>query len=125
MFAFIAVLLLAPLAWLSAEEPKAFPYMLLDRKPDMPLSAAMERLYEDYLAPTPEANELYSTFKFTPLEGLDYHNDDGTISRRDPSKVIRVGGKYYVWYTHRQTPTPPRGAAFGTDTIPSSVLVLA
>ena len=63
----------------------------------------MERLYNDYLAPTPEANELYSTFKFTPLEGLDYHNGDGTISRRDPSKVIRVNGKYYVWYTHRQT----------------------
>jgi len=100
--------------------PSAFPYNLPDKKPDLPLSVAMERLYEDYLAPTPEANELYSTFKFTPLEGFDYHNGDGTISRRDPSKVIRVKGKYYVWYTHRQTATPPRGAALGTDTVPST-----
>jgi hypothetical protein len=82
----------------------------------------MERLYSDYLASTPEGNELYSTFKFTPLEGFDfdYRNGDGTISRRDPSKVIRVNGKYYVWYTHRRTPAPPRGAALGTDTIPST-----
>ena len=27
-------------------------------------------------------------------------------------------GKYYVWYTHRQTPTPPRGAA--TSSRPST-----
>ena len=56
----------------------------------------MERLYDDYLAPTPEANELYSTFKFTALEGFDYHHSDGTTSRRDPSKAIRANGKYYV-----------------------------
>ena len=101
-------------------QPPGFPYLLPDTRPDRPLSVAMQRLYDDYLAPTPEANELYSTFKFTPLKGLDYHNGDGTITRRDPSKVIRAGGKYYVWYTHRQTPTPPRGAALGTDTIPST-----
>lgn len=67
--------------------------MLPDKKPDRPLSAAMGRLYSDYLAPTPESNELYSTFKFTRLQGFDYRNGDGTISRRDPSKVIRVNGK--------------------------------
>jgi len=101
-------------------EPRGFPYNLPDRKPDRPLSTAMKRLYSNYLAPTPEANELYSTFKFTPLEGFDYHGGDGTVSRRDPSKIIRVDGKYYVWYTHRGTSTPPRGAAFGTDTVPSA-----
>jgi len=104
----------------TAGEPSGFPYKLPESKPNRPLSVAMERLYDAYLAPTPEANELYSTFKFTPLEGFDYHNGDGTISRRDPSKVIRVNGKYYVWYTHRQTRTPPRGPALGNDTIPSS-----
>jgi hypothetical protein len=97
-----------------------FPYLLPEREPDRPLSVAMQRLYRDYLAPTPEANELYSTFKFTPLTGFDYHDGDGTISRRDPSKVIRANGKYYVWYTHRATPTPPRGAALGSDVIPST-----
>jgi len=101
-------------------EPAGFPYRLPDQRPDRPLSAAMERLYDEYLAPTPEANELYSTFKFTPLNGFDYRNGDGTVTRRDPSKVIRVGGKYYVWYTYRQTETPPRGAAQGTETVPST-----
>ena len=109
------------LVWLvRAAEPAGFPYRLPDKKPSRPLSVAMERLYSDYLGPTPETNELYSTFKFTPLEGFDYHNGDGTISRRDPSKVIRANGKYYVWYTHRQTATPPRGAALGGDTVPST-----
>ena len=103
-----------------AVETPAFPYGLPDIKPDRPLSAAMERLYTEYPAVTPEKNELFSNFKYTQLEGFDYHNHDGTVSRRDPTKIIRVGGKYYVWYTHRQTPTPPKGAALGTDTVPSS-----
>jgi len=116
-FAFASTGLLSQAA---AAEPAAFPYNLPEKEPNRPLSVAMERLYDQYSAPTPEANELYSAFKFTPLAGFDYHNGDGTISRRDPSKVIRVNGKYYVWYTHRQTPTSPQGAARATDTIPSA-----
>jgi hypothetical protein len=104
----------------AAAEPGAFPYVFPATKPDRPLSAAMERLYDAYFAPTPEANELYSTFKFTPVEGFDYHRADGTISRRDPSKIIRVNGRYYVWYTRRETRVPPRGATGATDTVPSS-----
>jgi len=42
------------------------------------------------------------------------------VSRRDPSKVVRVGDTYYVWYTKRRTATPPRGAALGTDRVPST-----
>jgi hypothetical protein len=80
----------------------------------------MERNYAAYPAPRPEENELYSQFRYTKLEGFDYNNDDGTISRRDPSKVIFANGKYYVWYTHRDTPTPPQGADASNDTIPSS-----
>jgi hypothetical protein len=112
--------LLLGLALPAAAQTGAFPYKLPETKPNRPLSVAMERLYNDYSAPTPEANELYSEFKFTRLEGFDYHNGDGTISRRDPSKIIRVNGKYYVWYTRRHTPAPPRGAAQATDTIPSA-----
>lgn len=96
-----------------------FPFMLPKEKPNRPLSEAMERLYDNYPAPRPEDNELYSQFKFTKLKGFDYHNGDGTISRRDPSKVIFANGKYYVWYTHRETPTPPMGADLCNDTIPS------
>ncbi len=101
-------------------EPKAFPFMLPEEKPDRPLSAAMERLYDNYPAERPEKNELYSQFKFTELKGFDYNGHDGTISRRDPSKVIFANGKYYVWYTHRETPTKPMGADKSTDVIPSS-----
>jgi hypothetical protein len=39
-----------------AAAPSAgFPYLLPDEKPDRPLSVAMQRLYAEYLAPTPEA----------------------------------------------------------------------
>jgi hypothetical protein len=99
----------------------AFPYGELPaEKPAFPLSAAMARLYDDHGARSPEANELFSNFKYTPLAGLDYHGDDGTVSRRDPSKVIRVNGRYHVWYTLRRTATPPRGAAGASETSPSS-----
>ena len=80
----------------------------------------MERNYTSYAAPRPEDNELYSQFKYTELAGFDYHNGNGTISRRDPSKVIFANGKYYVWYTYRATPTPPQGADKSNDTIPST-----
>ena len=71
-------------------------------KPDFPLSAAMERMF-DYPAPRVQDNELYTTFKYTALEGFDYNGGDGTITRRDPSRPILVGGKYYMWYTKRDT----------------------
>ncbi|WP_197231305.1 glycoside hydrolase family 117 protein [Novipirellula artificiosorum] len=97
-----------------------FPYKFPDEKPDRPLSAALERNYTVYPAARPENNELYTQFKYTRLEGFDYNGGDGTISRRDPSKVIFADGKYYVWYTKRHTPTPPQGAQNSTDTIPSA-----
>ena len=99
------------------EKPiKVFPQKLPMEKPDMQLSAALNRLYDAYPAPKPQENELFSQFKYTELKGFDYNDHDGTISRRDPSKVIFENGKYYVWYT----PTPPRGAKECTDVIPSS-----
>ncbi|SFC03371.1 Glycosyl hydrolases family 43 [Algibacter lectus] len=99
---------------------QSFPFKLPKEKPNQPLSRAMERNYENYMAPRPEDNELYTQFKYTEIKGLDYSNHDGTISRRDPSKVIFENGKYYVWYTHRQTETPPKGAKLSTETIPSA-----
>ncbi len=98
----------------------SFPFELPARKPDQPLSAAMERLYANYPAPTYYTNELFTQFRYTELKGLDYHGHDGTISRRDPSKIIKANGRYYIWYTKRHTATPPQGADRATDTIPSS-----
>ncbi|MDO6761264.1 family 43 glycosylhydrolase [Tamlana sp. 2_MG-2023] len=101
-------------------EYKPFPFKLPKEKPAQPLSRAMERNYDTYKASRPEDNELYTQFKYTELKGFDYNNHDGTISRRDPSKVIFENGKYYVYYTYRETETSPKGAKASTETIPSA-----
>lgn len=98
----------------------SFPYGLPQERPDIPLSRAMERLFSHYPAPSYWQNPLYTQFRYTPLEGFDYNGNDGTLTRRDPSKIVKANGKYYVWYTRRNTDTPPRGAEGGSDTIPST-----
>lgn len=94
--------------------------MLPNEKPKLELSEALERNYDNYLAPRPEDNELFTQFKYSKLKGFEYNNHNGTISRRDPSKVIFSEGKYYVWYTYRNTITSPKGASRSTETIPST-----
>ena len=32
-----------------------------------------------------------------------------SVSRRDPSKVLKIGDTYYVWYTRRRTKYMPVG----------------
>lgn len=54
-------------------------------------SAAMKRHVVD-----DSENELYTRFRYEPVNGLGY--EEG-VSRRDPSSIIQVDGKYYVWYT--------------------------
>ena len=98
---------------------KPFPYVMPNEKPTFKMSCAMNRVYDNYGAATPQLNELYTNFKYSPLTGFDYHNDDGTVTRRDPSRIIRVNGKYYMWYTKRCTPTTFVGAKLANDTIPS------
>ncbi len=102
------------------ENPGGFPFHLPQEKPNRKMSAAVERIYTDYSAPRPDDNELFSQFKYTELAGFNYNNHDGTITRRDPSKILLHEGKYYVWYTYRHTPSPPQGAARSNDSIPSS-----
>lgn len=105
---------------LAARNENSFPYGGVPKeRPDLELSPAMERIYSDYPAVQPEHNELFTNFKFTPITGLDYSNGDGTVSRRDPSKVVRANGKYYVWYTCRRTESAPRGPQGGNDRYPS------
>ena len=102
---------------------KGFPWDIPQTIPDRPLSKAMKRLYTNYLTPRVEDNELFSQFKYTRLKGFDYSNGDGTVSRRDPSKIIKENGKYYVWYTKRHSKFPPVGysnAHLSTDVIPSA-----
>nr|WP_206036272.1 glycoside hydrolase [Crateriforma spongiae] len=103
-------------------QSQAFPHKMPSTKPDIPLSTASQRLFE-YPAPLLQDNPLYTQFKYTPLQGLDYHDGDGTVTRRDPSRPILADGKYHIWYTKRDTVVPPIGAANAeqaTDEIPST-----
>ena len=100
----------------SADE--SFPAELPNEKPtDRPLSAAMERLYDEWNPLGDRGNELFSNFKYSRLEGFSSENN---VSRRDPSKVLKIDGTYYVWFTRRQTIAPPSGAKNATDEIPST-----
>ncbi|WP_017446952.1 glycoside hydrolase family 117 protein [Gayadomonas joobiniege] len=106
----------------AAPERSVFPHKVPTEKPDIPLSAAMERMFE-YDAPRPQDSEFYTQFKYSRLQGFDYNGGDGTITRRDPSRPILVDGKYYIYYTKRHTKVPPVGAANAaqaTDEIPST-----
>ena len=101
---------------------QVFPHAMPASKPDIPLSAAMERIF-DYPSARPATNELYTLFKHSMLDGFDYSNGDGTVSRRDPSRAILVDGTYYVWYTKRHTKVPPVGftdMSKVTETAPST-----
>ena len=96
------------------------PFHIPAEKPDYQLSAAMNRYYDQFDGKQPHHNELFSQFRYTELEGFDYSNYDGTITRRDPSRILLHDGKYYMWYTYRNTSTPPRGAKGCSETIPSA-----
>lgn len=104
----------------TSQHSDTFAYTVTDTTRNRKLSAAMQRSFNNYSTPRPQDNELYSQFKYTRLKGFDYHDGDGTISRRDPTKVIFENGKYYVWYTYRNTPSVPKGPTGFTDTIPST-----
>ena len=101
----------------ASAQDQAFPALIpLERPADRPLSAAMQRLYDEWNPHEDRGNELYSNFKYSRLEGLSY---EGNTSRRDPSKVLRSNGTYYVWYTRRKTLAPPSGPKKATETVPS------
>ena len=105
---------------MQAQTVKAFPFVQPSPKPVGKLSLAIERYYDMFGGKQPKDNELFSQFKYTDLKGFDYNNFDGTITRRDPSRIIFHKGKYYMWYTYRNTKTPPRGAKECSETIPSA-----
>ncbi|MEX0321552.1 MAG: glycoside hydrolase family 117 protein [Puniceicoccaceae bacterium] len=93
----------------SAAKAPVFPFYPPEEMPDAPLSLATERYYTAYEGKPVEDNELSTQFKYTELKGFDYNGYNGTRNRRDPSKVIKVNGKYYVWYTHTNSDRPNNG----------------
>lgn len=98
-------------------QPKGFPAIMpLEKPSDRQLSSSMERLYDEWHPHEDRANKLYSNFKYSRITGI---GKDEHISRRDPSKVIKVNDTYYVWYTRRETEHDPVGPANCTDTLPA------
>lgn len=100
-----------------AKNTNVFPGEVPNEKPNIALSAAMHRMYDRWNPHEDRANELYSNFKYSRLTGFDYPM---STSRRDPSKVLKINGTYYVWYTKRSTTQHPSGAEAATDKIPSA-----
>ena len=92
-----------------------FPSAIPSEKPLFEISPAVERLYDEWNPHEDRANELYSNFKYSSINGLDRGE---RISRRDPSKVVLIDGIYHVWYTCRKSVGIPSGKN-ATDEIPS------
>ena len=90
----------------------------LEKPDDRPLSAATNRLYEKWNPLGDFGNEFYTLFKYSRITGI---GKDPEVSRRDPSKVIRVGDTYYVYYTRRKTEHAPVGLRNYTAETPDDV----
>ena len=93
------------------EKPQsAFPGRLPTEMPtDRPLSAASKRLYDMWAAQQDIDNPFYTTFRYSRITGIGKDESDYSVSRRDPSKVLKIGNTYYVWYTRRRTKVHPLG----------------
>ncbi len=92
------------------EKPAAFPSRLpLEKPTDRPLSAATQRLYDMWTPKQDTGNRFYTIFKYSRVTGIGKDDSDMSVSRRDPSKVLKIGDSYYVWYTRRRTKCIPVG----------------
>jgi len=88
----------------------AFPSFLPKEKPtDRPLSAATHRLYDMWTTEQDIGNPFYTTFRYSPITGIGIDDSALSVSRRDPSKVLKIGETYYVWYTRRRSKYMPVG----------------
>jgi hypothetical protein len=84
-----ASLILVTLACVAAAAGlRPFPAVMPKEKPaGRPLSASWARMWDQWNPREDHGNELFSNFKYTPLQGL---SREPNVSRRDPSKVLRI-----------------------------------
>ncbi len=87
-----------------------------ETRPDGPISRAMRRVYDNYGIYKDAHSEFFSAFRYSPICGI---GAEAGTTRRDPSKVIKIGGDYYVWYTRRQTAERWLGVAQASETRPA------
>ena len=72
------------------------------------LSSSMKRYIQMWNQQESRENEFYSSFEYSSVNGLGYERG---IHRRDPSTIIKVKDRYYVWYTR----TPKNMKVVGYD----------
>lgn len=87
-----------------------------EARPATPISRAMQRVYGTFGIYKDQGSEFFSAFKYSAITGL---GKETGVTRRDPSKVIKVGDTYYVWYTRRQTEQGWRGIAAASESRPA------
>ncbi|MDE2949705.1 MAG: family 43 glycosylhydrolase [Chloroflexota bacterium] len=87
-----------------------------ESRPAVPLSAATRRVYDIYGIYKDQGSEFFSAFKYARVTGI---GKESGVSRRDPSKVIKVGDWFYVWYSRRQTDEDWRGIEAASETRPA------
>lgn len=75
-----------------------------------PHSAAMARF-----AGPDKDNPWHTNFRYHPAQGLSH---DPAVTRRDPSCVLQVDGRFYVWYTRHAGPAAV-GHERATDRFPA------
>ncbi len=87
-----------------------------EARPAKPISQGMQRVYDTYGVYKDQGSDFFSAFRYSALSGI---GKELGVTRRDPSKVIKVGDAYYVWYTRRQTGTTWRGIAYASESQPA------
>ena len=87
-----------------------------EARPPGRVSKAMGRVYATYGVYKDAQSDFFSAFRYSRLAGI---GKEAGVTRRDPSKVIQVGGTYYVWYTRRQTEEVWRGIRYASQTRPA------
>ena len=87
-----------------------------ESRPAYPLSKATRRVYDIYGVYKDQGSDFFSAFKYSKISGI---GKESGVTRRDPSKVIKVGNLFYVWYSRRQTSQRWQGIESATETRPA------
>ncbi len=85
-------------------------------RPPAPISKATERVYDIYGHCKDQQSDFFSAFKYSRISGI---GKEKGVTRRDPSKIIKVGDTYYLWYTRRQTQAAWKGIEYASETRPA------
>ena len=99
-----------PLAYPNEPEKRS------EARPDGPMSAATRRVYDTYGIRKDQGSDFFSAFKYSRVTGI---GKQVGVTRRDPSKVVKVGNEYFVWYSRRQTAERWRGVEAATESRPA------